>query len=139
MGRLGGQELIGETAIRPDVDFFCVVDASRNFWRKPRRCTFLAFSILLLFAEEHAKPEVSQLDPAIRRAKDIIGLNVSVEDVLIMHLLYSKSDVKQGPFDEVFFEVSCSALYNVCHRSTVHQVHNNPKSVPEIINFEAVG
>ena len=135
--RLGRQQLIGEAAESPDVNLFRVLNSLSDLGGDPGWCALLTHPVLILLAQEHAKSKVGKLDRAIGSAENIVGLNVSMQDVFDVHGLESESRLVQAPSNEVLAELATHRKNDISHGAALHVVQEHPDTTLVIVNFRA--
>ena len=81
-GRLSSSQLKGVASVAPNVNFFAIELACVDLRSDPVESSALGLPLRVLVAEEGTKTEVCNLDLAIRAAKDVVTLDVTMQDVL---------------------------------------------------------
>ena len=128
----------GKASKRPDVYLGRVGVALGNLWRDPAWSALLSLSILLLFCQENTETHVSNFDFAIRLTKNVIRLDISMQNIVLMHRLQAKSHLIETPLAEVFSKVASPLQDNLCEIATFHQFNEHPKTVLVVENLFTV-
>lgn len=70
---------------RPYVNLFRIMDTLSDLWRDKIDRASLSISIFLLLAQKNAKAHVTDLKRSIRLEENVVGLDIAVQDVLVVH------------------------------------------------------
>jgi len=105
---LASCQFIGEATQSPNVYLLCVEGAIHDLWRNPGWSAALRLSVLLLFAQEYAETKISQFDLTIGSDQNVVRLDVSVQDIFVVHFLQTRGNLKEGPLAEPSRQFSSS-------------------------------
>ena len=85
--RLALRQLYREDAERPDVDLVRVAASALDQLRRhPANGADFTLAALLLLRQHHGVAKVRQLDLAVGLAKDVVGLDISVNDIVLVQV-----------------------------------------------------
>ena len=70
---------------RPYVNLFRIMDTLSDLWRDKIDRASLSISIFLLLAQKNTKAHVTDLKRSIRLEENVVGLDIAVQDVLVVH------------------------------------------------------
>jgi len=95
----------------------------------------LSLAILLLLTEENAKAHVSDFNISVGPTEDVVRFYVSVKDIVGVHFLKAQGHLEQAVLYELFREISVFSNYDFSKLASLHQLHEDPETVLELIHF----
>ena len=136
--RVACRELISEAAIWPDVYLLSILDTLGDFGGNPVGCTTLRLAILLLLREEHWETKVSNFDGASFVTKDIVGFDITMEDISWVHRMQAQGSLIEYIPAEVFWVVLMLFKDYLCQRSVLDVLQENPNALFIVIKVSAL-
>ena len=90
---------------------------------------------LLLLSKNDGVAEVSELDLSICLYEDVVGFDVSMDDVLSVQVNEALKRLVQTVLAEFFRVLALEFLKHRGEGSSIHELHKDPEAVLEIKGF----
>ena len=136
--RVACRELISEATIWPDVYLLSILDTLGDFRGNPVGCASLRLTILLLLREEHWETEVSNFDGAFFVTKDIVGFDITMEDISRVHRMQAQGSLIEYIPAEIFWVVLVLFKDYLCQGSVLDVLQENPNALFIVIKVSAL-
>lgn len=133
--RVALRQLVGKAAEGPNVDLFVVLARRGNLWRDPRGSAALCRTPRLLLSQEDAEAEVCNFYISIRTAEDIVRLDVSMQNVVLVHLVESHRRHVQRVLHEWLRKVTFLFNDDLGQVTTLHKFEEDPQTVLILEDF----
>ena len=93
---------------------------------------------MLLLRQEDAEAHVSYFDGAISLTEDVVTLDVSVQNIVLVHALQTQCCLVKTPLAKVFGDIPILFENNLRHLTTIHELKENPQPILKVVNFFAL-
>ena len=139
VGGLAHGKLNREDAKRPDIDLVIVLSATFNQFRgHPTDRANFTLTTLLLLGEDNCVSKIGKFDLTVSFDKDVVGFNVTVDDVLSMQVDETFECLVNTILAELLGVLARKLLEHGSECTTVHQLHEDPESILEVKRFVAL-
>ena len=136
--RVASRKLISKAAIWPDVYLLSILDTLGDFRGNPVGCASLRLAILLLLREEHWETEVSNFDGASFVTKDIVGFDITMEDISRVHRMQAQGSLIEYIPAEIFWVVLVLFEDYRCQGAVLNVFQENPNALFIVIKVSAL-
>ena len=131
-------EFISQDTERPHIDADVVVLVLQHLRRHPVQCSLYFIPCWFIPGKPFSKAEVTQFDVSFQTDEDVLWLDVSVHDILIMEVRKPFQHGLTNVSTKVFWKIPFLMIDYVCDRLRWHQLKEYPSFCLEFVALVAL-